>query len=136
MTTIVADTGAIIALLDSDEEHHADVYNLFMANPRLWVLPWAILPEVDFMLCKHVGRKVQTAFLADIADGAWQIDRGAPQDLMRAYELHVKLSIGLVDGVVMSVAERLGAEAIATLDMRCFASAPIRGKPLLFPRDL
>jgi predicted nucleic acid-binding protein len=45
------------------------------------------------------------------------------------------LSFGLTDGVVMAVAERLGARAIATLDLRDFAPVSLRGAPKLYPRD-
>jgi len=133
---IIADTGVIVALFDANEEHHLVVRELFESNPRVWILPWAILPEVDYMLCTRVGRSSQNDFLVGVANGAWQIDRGTPQDLARAYQFHVKLRVGLVDGVVMATAERLGATAIATLDLRHFATASIRGKPLLLPRDL
>jgi len=34
------------------------------------------------------------------------------------------------------VAERLAADAIATLDVRHFGAFPIRGNPRLLPRDL
>ncbi|MGH7676164.1 MAG: hypothetical protein ACREMV_12915 [Gemmatimonadales bacterium] len=46
------------------------------------------------------------------------------------------MAVGLVDGVVISVAERLGAAAIATLDLRHFGAVAIEGKPKLVPRDL
>ena len=49
---------------------------------------------------------------------------------------YADLKIGLVDGVVISVAERLRAMAIATLDLRHFGAIRIEGQPLLFPRDL
>ena len=45
-------------------------------------------------------------------------------------------AIGLFDGVVMAVAERRQAAAIATLDLRHFAAARLRGGPRLLPRDL
>jgi hypothetical protein len=41
-----------------------------------------------------------------------------------------------VDGVVVAMAERLGAGAIATLDLRHFGALKIRGAPELYPRDL
>jgi len=46
------------------------------------------------------------------------------------------LQIGLVDGVVIAMAERLRAAAIATLDLRHFATVRIEGQPKLYPRDL
>ena len=57
----------------------------------------------------------------------------------RAHEIasrYRSLHLGLVDTVVIAVAERLRAEAIATLDLRHFAAVAIRTKPCLLPRDL
>lgn len=42
----------------------------------------------------------------------------------------------MVDGVVMAVAERLRARAIATVDLRDFAAVALEGRPQLWPRDL
>jgi hypothetical protein len=56
---IVADTGAIVALVDASDRYHAPIRALFEENPGAWVLPWAILPEVDYLLGTHVGRKAQ-----------------------------------------------------------------------------
>lgn len=136
---IVADTGAIIALLDADEKHHRSLRHAFEASRGGWVLPWAILPEVDYLAATRLGAAVEVAFLADLAEGAFAIEWGGGEDLARAYELarrHKALQLGLVDAVVIAVAERLKAEAIATLDVRHFGSVPIRGNPQLLPRDL
>jgi predicted nucleic acid-binding protein len=66
------------------------------------------------------------------------VEWGAHDDLERARALHVKyraLRLGLVDGVVIAVAERLRAKAIATLDVRHFGAVTIRGRPKILPRD-
>jgi predicted nucleic acid-binding protein len=52
---IVADTGAIIALVDADDKHHRAIRALFENDPESWLLPWAVLPEVDYLLSAHVG---------------------------------------------------------------------------------
>jgi predicted nucleic acid-binding protein len=135
---IVADTGAIVALVDADDRHHGSVREVYDQDPAAWVLPWAILPEVDYLLGTHVGPRAQDAFFADVAAGAFQIERGADGDLARALELHTRhraLRLGLVDAVVMAVAERLRADAIATLDVRHFGAIRLRGRPKLLPRD-
>lgn len=136
---IVADTGALIALIDADDRHHAALKEIFEADPGAWVLPWAVLPEVDYLLSARVGRDAQRAFLRDLAEGAFQVDWGRPEDLERAAELdarHPSLAIGLVDAAVIATAERLGASAIATLDLRHFGAVEITGQPRLLPRDL
>ncbi len=134
---IVADTGAMVALVDADDQHHEALRLVFESEP--WVLPWAILPEVDYILGACVNRRAQRLFFDDIAAGAFVVEWGNEGDVERAAELdrqYDTLGIGLVDGVVMAVAERLGATGIATLDVRDFGSVAIRGEPRLLPRDL
>jgi len=136
---IVADTGAVVALLDAGDRHHRALRRQFEAAPSAWLLPWAILPEVDYLASTRLGPAVALAFEADLADGAFAIEWGEPADLVRAVALgrrHRGLRLGLVDTVVMAVAERVGAEAIATLDLRHFAAVTLHGSPRLVPRDL
>ena len=139
MTGIVADTGAVVALIDADDQHHSVLLAVYEQNPDSWVLPWAILPEVDYLLSAHVGDAAQQAFMADLADGRYTIEWGRKVDLSRARELHTQygsLALGLVDCIVMAIAERLGAQSIASLDERDFGAVTIAGAPRLLPRDL
>ncbi len=135
---IVADTGAIVALLDRKDPHHRDLSALFAQDGEEWVLPWAILPEVDYLAAEHLGTRAQDAFLDDLATGAFVVEWGDDNDVVRAREIHRKyksLQMGLVDAVVMAIAERLRAESIVTLDLRHFGPVALRGAPLLLPRD-
>jgi len=136
---IVADTGAVLALIDADDRHHAAMRALFERDPRAWVLPWAVLAEVDYMLLAHVGARAELAFVRDVAEGLYAVEWGDSADLARAHELcewYGALQIGLVDGVVIAMAERLRASAIATLDLRHFGAVEMQGTPKLYPRDL
>jgi predicted nucleic acid-binding protein len=135
---IVADTGAILALIDKSDRHHQTLLALFEDQPTDWILPWAILPEVDYLVGAHMGVKAQEAWLDDLATGAFQIEWGVEADLTRAREIarrHRALRIGLVDAIVVATAERLEAEAIATLDLRHFGAVAIKDAPRLVPRD-
>ena len=135
---IVADTGAVLALLDADEEHHRALRALFETSPHRWILPWAILPEVDYLLGTQLGPRAEEMFLADLADGRFVVEWGRDEDVADANRICAKyrsLRLGLVDAVVIAVAERLEAEAIATLDLRHFGAVTIRGAPKLLPRD-
>jgi predicted nucleic acid-binding protein len=136
---IVADTGAVIALIDAADQHHETLRRVFEAEPDRWVLPWAILAEVDYLASTRLGAKAAGAFRADLADGLFNVEWNRGSDLRRAVELdehYADLSLGLVDTVVMAIAERLDAQAIATLDLRDFASVELAGCPALWPRDL
>lgn len=135
---IVADTGAIVALVDAGDRHHHVLTRLFERSAGRWLLPWAILPEVDYLLGRHVSERARRLFVDDVAAGAFAVEWGDPDDLGRAAELdrrYARLRLGLVDAVVLAVAERLGAEAIATLDLKHFAAVKIAGAPSLLPRD-
>lgn len=136
---IVADTGAIIALLDARDRHHEVLRDLYTTRPQAWLLPWAILPEVDYLALAHLGPEVEQAFLADVADGFFRVEFGEGGDLIRARELCARyrsLSFGLVDAIVMAVAERRKADAIATLDVRDFGAVKLKRAVKLLPRDL
>ncbi len=136
---IVADTGAIVALVDSDDSHHEVLRLSFEAQPDQWVLPWAILPEVDYIVASRLGPATARAFRADLAQGLFYVEWDGASDLKRARELdaqYADLSLGLVDTVVMAIAERIGARAIATLDLSDFAPVELAGAPELWPRDL
>jgi uncharacterized protein len=136
---IVVDTSAIVALIDRHDRHHKEMLALHEASPSEWMLPWAVLPEVDYMLASHVSSRAQQAFLEDIADGDFPVDWGDAGELAEAREIltrHRALRMGLVDAVVVATAVRLKARAIATLDVRHFGAISIPGSPKLFPRDL
>lgn len=135
---IVADTGAVVALIDADDAHHDVMVHLYDADPTEWLLPWAILPEVDYLLSRHVSAAAAHHFLADLAAGAFAVEWGASSDLLRARALcaqYEALQLGLVDAVVAAVAERVRARAIATIDLRDFGPLTLRGAPKLLPRD-
>jgi hypothetical protein len=135
---IVADTGAVIALLDRSDRFHRDIRALYDEDPAAWVLPWAILPEVDYLIAAHLGAAAEDAFLADLAERRFEVEFGRDDDLRRAAALAAQyrnLRLGLVDATVIAVAERLRARAIATLDLRDFGAVAIQGSPALLPRD-
>ena len=135
---VVADTGAVVALLDRGDRHHRVLKRLFVQNPDAWILPWAILPEVDYLAATRLGPAAARLWRADLGSGAFAIEWGTSRDLAAAgvlLERYASLDLGLVDAVVMAVAERRRAD-IATLDLRDFASVRLAHAPRLLPRDL
>lgn len=135
---ILADTGVVLALLDVDDHHHEAMLELYGTTGGRWVLPWAVLPEVDYLVARHGGPGAAALFRADLAEGAWAVEWGDHDDVAGAQRFltrYADLGLELVDAVVMAMAERLEAEAIATLDLRHFGAVKIAGSPLLLPRD-
>lgn len=127
----------MLALIDADDRHHRAVLSLYEQAPADWILPWAILPEVDYMLTTHVSIAAQRDFLRDLATASFAVEWGDEADLLRANALcsqYHDLRLGLVDATVAATAERLGA-AIATLDLRHFGALALDGSPALLPRD-
>lgn len=91
------------------------------------------------MVLQKGGPRSAHALRADLAEGRYPIEWGRTADLRRALELdrtYHDLSLGLVDGIVMAVAERLEARAILTLDLRDFGAVTLKGQPEIWPRDL
>ena len=66
---IVADTGAVVALIDADDRHHRALSDVFRQDPTAWILPWALLPEVHYLLATQLGARPQDAF-SPISAGA------------------------------------------------------------------
>ncbi len=135
---IVVDTGGLIALLDADDKHHEAVLESFETDGAEWVLPWAILPEVDYLASTRLGERVARAFAEDLSSGVFQVEGVGPRDLAAAWALmkkYPRVPLGLVDAVVMTHAERLKARAIVTLDARHFRSVKLAGNPKLIPLD-
>lgn len=135
---IVVDTGGIIALLDADDAHHDSVRAHFERDGEEWVLPWAILPEVDYLAATRLGDKVARAFAEDLSAGVFAVEGLAPRDLQAAWALmkrYPRLPLGLVDATVMVQAERLKARAIVTVDARHFRAVRFAGNPRLIPLD-
>lgn len=136
---IIADTGAVLALIDAGDRHHRALRALYEEDPNAWLLPSAILPEVDNLVARHLGAATERLFVDDLAAGRWHVDWRGESDLGRIAELNERyadLELGLVDAAVIAVAERRRARAIATLDVRHFGAVEIDGSPLLVPRDL
>jgi uncharacterized protein len=120
---IIADTGGVLALLDRQDRHHRAVRALYENEPPGWLLPWAILPEVDYIAGKRLGASVALAFQEDVRDGLFRVDSQITRDLPRATELvrqYLDLNLGLVDAVVMAQAERHRAHTVVTTDARHF----------------
>ncbi len=130
--SVVADTGGLIALLDRDDRHHRSVRHFFEKSPT-WLVPWAVLPEVDYLAHKRLGPAVAEAFLNDIRAGVFLADEGLHQDLPAAHQWRVRfadLQLGLVDSIVLAQAQRHQATALVTTDVRHMRPTTVTLRPV------
>ena len=93
---IVADTSAILALLDRDNPLHSAVAEAFDSTSPEWVVPWAVLPEVDYLATKRFGRDAARGFFERIDAGHLTTEWGSRADVDRALELDRQYAAAVV----------------------------------------
>ncbi len=92
-----------------------------------------MITEVAHLVATRLGTDAEIRFLGDLAAGNLIAEPVVPADWMRIAGLvgrYRDLPLGAVDASVITVAERLGADEIATLDRRHFGVVRSRLGPL------
>lgn len=122
LNSVIADTNAIIALLNSRDKNHQVILDIVI-NSNLFI-PSKILPEVDYLVTKYLGENVARQFLKDLADEAFsylnleRFDLAATLLMMTRY---ADIPIGFVDASIVILADREQIPNILTLDRRHFS---------------
>ncbi|HLK21434.1 MAG TPA: PIN domain-containing protein [Bryobacteraceae bacterium] len=136
---LIADSGAIYALYDSRDRHHAAVVAMLDESETI-ILPMAILAEIDYLLRVRLGNRAVLRFLEGIQSGGYLLEPLTATDLIRCVSLiqtHADLNLGLADASVIATADRLDVARILTVDERHFrAIRSSKGSSFkLFPAD-
>jgi uncharacterized protein len=121
--TVVADSGAIYALIDASDAWHARVKAWWGRSARSIVLPVTILPEVTHLLEKRIGAAAEEAFVRALADGEFVVEPLDDDDLPRIADLvhaYRDFPLGFVDASVIAACERLETRDVLTTDRRHF----------------
>ncbi|HKT08320.1 MAG TPA: PIN domain-containing protein [Gemmatimonadaceae bacterium] len=132
--TVLADTGALYALMDRDDAWHARVRAWWLRSREDVLVPVMVLPEVAYLLGRRIGPEAELAFTRAIIDGEFVLEGLAPEDVERAAELmgiYVDTPLGLVDACVVAAAERLDIVNVLTVDRRHFSLVRPRHVPSL-----
>lgn len=123
--TVVADTGALYALIDASDAWHQRVTTWWGAAPRDVVIPVTVLPELTWLLATRISVEAEAAFVRALADEQFTIEPLEPEDVDRAaalLEQYRDLGLGFVDATIVAVAERLGTRDVLTTDRRHFGT--------------
>lgn len=137
--TLIADSGALYALYDADDDYHVGVKEVIERERGAILIPMAILAEVDYLLREFLNVDAELDFLDGIISGSFNLETLTANDLDRCRELiatYRDLDLGLADAAVIATAERLGINRILTVDERDFrAVRPKKGSFTLLPAD-
>ncbi|MFN0159672.1 MAG: type II toxin-antitoxin system VapC family toxin [Burkholderiales bacterium] len=128
---LILDTSGIVALYDADSAEHASFVAAAFAPGTLRLVSAAILSEIDYMLAERVNPAAATKFLDAIVAGFYECEAFDHEDARYVQALHLRypaLRLGLADGAVMALADRLRCPRILTADRRHFSAV----KPLSF----
>ena len=119
---LICDTGALIDYLVEDaRDHHS--FRRAIDEARTRYVPGLVLAELDYFLRNE--RPAMQLFMRDLARGAFTYAPPTLDQLSRAMEIdrqYSDLGLGLVDGSIVALAERLGVRRVATRDVRHFAA--------------
>ena len=137
---LICDTGAVYALYDADDVHHAAAKAVVETEAGPLLLPVILLAEIDYLLTTRLGTDSAVDFLESIASGAFTVVALSHDDLLRCRELILQyrdLPLGLADATVVATAERLKIRRIFTVDERHFRAIQPRGLGhfILLPAD-
>jgi predicted nucleic acid-binding protein len=120
---LVVDAGPLVAAAAVDDRHHERCVALLAdASPPL-VVPALVVTEVAYFLGDRMGAAAELAFARALRDGELVVEPVEAADWPRIaelLELYDDLPLGMVDASVVAACERLGVEALATLDRRHF----------------
>lgn len=128
---LIVDTSGIVALYDADSDEHQSFVAAAFAPGTLRIVSAAILSEIDYMLTVRVNPAAGSRFLDALVDGFFEVEAFDSVDAKYVQELHKRypaLKLGLADGAVMALAERLHCPRILTTDRRHFSAV----RPLAF----
>jgi predicted nucleic acid-binding protein len=135
--TVIADTGALYALIDASDAWHGRVLEWWKINRLPVVVPVTVIPELTWLLQTRIGPAAEAAFIRAVVDGEFTIEQLESTDIIRAAELvegYADLPLGFTDASIVAVAERLEAREILTTDRRHFGVVPPRkGRFVLLP---
>lgn len=123
--TVVADTGALYALVDRSDSWHKRVVAWWERNRRPVVVPVTVLPELMYLLQTRIGAEAELAFARAAAKGEFTIEPLEPDDFERVAEVmeaYADFPLGFVDASVVAIAERLETTEILTTDRRHFGT--------------
>ena len=133
---ILVDTGPLVAIVNADDQHHAECLAASKALPRPLSTVWPVLVEVMYLLSGWP--RAQEAVWDMVTRASLEILPLSSDDVPRIRELmrqYANRPMDLADAALIRVAEREGIRRFFTIDRKDFAVYRLHGriKPSIVP---
>jgi len=120
---LVVDTGPLVATADTDDADHTACRALLETDRGPLVTTAMVVAEAAYLLDRQIGPSGEAALYTSIIDGNLHVEALTAADWERIRDLverYADLRLGGTDASIITIAERLGATRIATLNHRHF----------------
>jgi len=120
---ILLDTGILYAYYDRSDAWHERAAALVNAERGGLLVPGPVIPEVDHLLGRRLGREARHLFYQGLAEGGYLMVDLPQEAVRRVDEINRRfpdLDLGYVDAAIVALAESLGVKRIGTTDRRDF----------------
>jgi predicted nucleic acid-binding protein len=120
---LLLDTGIVYAYYDRDDRWHAAAAALLAEEVGGLLLPGPVLPEVDHLLGRRLGREARRVFYRGLVEAHFVVVDLSQERMARVAEIDrqfADLELGYVDASIVALAESLGVARVATADRRHF----------------
>ena len=122
--TAVIDAGMLYALVDSADARHATAVAALGAETEAVIVPQVALPEICYLIGSRLGASQETSFIRYLAESEWRLEPLTDADINRVVALmaeHAEAGVGFMHAAVATIAERMGAGRIYTVNPHLFA---------------
>jgi len=124
---ILVDTGALYALGDRRDTHHAEAVAFFRkAHPAGgFVLPLTVLVEAALLIEARLGMRPVRALWDDVGAGIFELLPVGDQTIALARQIdrrYTDLNLGLVDATCLALCEERRIGTVFTYDRRDFGA--------------
>ncbi len=119
----IVDTGPLYAATNADDPDHARAVELLEQSELQLVLPALVVAEALYLVASRMGPLAEAALARSLEH--LDVEAPAPEDWPRIAELveqYADFPLGGTDASVIALAERLGTDAVITLDRRHFGA--------------
>ncbi|HYU26810.1 MAG TPA: PIN domain-containing protein [Thermoanaerobaculia bacterium] len=119
---VILDTGIVFAYYDRSDSWHRRAVDLIDSEEGELIIPAPVIPELDHLLGRFLGRKARRVLYAALSDGYFFVADVPRESYPRIAAIDRQYAdLGFVDAAIVAIAESLGLFRIATTDRRDFA---------------